>query len=222
MSKSFAACFEDLHLLKHPFYQAWMAGELRPESLRDYACQYSYHVNRFPRYLSAIHSNCENPAWRRDLLENLNDEEGLLHGTSHPDLWLQFAEGLGLSANEVAQAEPREAIRKVADTFFSFARSSFHEGLGALYAYESQVPEIATSKIEGLRRRYDIGSDRALAFFSVHEKADLEHRRVIGEILEALPENERAQAQSAARVSAQALWDFLSDVHSIGNLNQAS
>ena len=209
MQENFEAAFQDLHLLKHPFYQAWMEGKLSRTQLQDYAHQYMFHVERFPRYLSAIHSQCENPAWRKDLLENLNDEEGLTHGKSHPQLWSQFAEGVG---SAITNPAPRAAIQNVAETFFSAARSSFHEGLGALYAYECQVPEIATSKIAGLKEHYGVESEEALEFFAVHEKADVEHRKTIARILDGLPANERAEAQISARKAAQSLWDFLSDV----------
>ena len=50
---------DDLHLLKHPFYEAWNAGELKVETIQEYAAQYFNHVNAFPRYLSSIHTNCD-------------------------------------------------------------------------------------------------------------------------------------------------------------------
>lgn len=58
----FAAALNNRHLLKHPFYQAWMAGTLSPATLQDYAEQYYFHVDRFPRfprYLNALHLHCE-------------------------------------------------------------------------------------------------------------------------------------------------------------------
>ena len=36
------------HLLTHPFYLAWTRGELRKETLADYACQYYQHVACMP------------------------------------------------------------------------------------------------------------------------------------------------------------------------------
>ena len=207
------AAVDEHHLLKHPFYQDWMAGRLTREQLRDYAEQYYFHVDRFPRYLSALHSQIECPVERREILDNLNDEEGVTYGTSHPDLWLQFAEGLGLEREQVRAAAARPAIRNVADTFFSLARRSAHEGLGAIYAYESQVPEIAHSKIEGLKSNYAIEDERTLSFFEVHKQADIAHRESIAKLIEALPEEQREEAILAARQAARSLWDFLSDVH---------
>ena len=49
----------EMSLLKHPFYQEWTAGALSLERLRNYAAQYYRHVAAFPRYLSALHSRCD-------------------------------------------------------------------------------------------------------------------------------------------------------------------
>lgn len=214
VADSFSASFAHLHLLKHPFYQAWMKGTLPIQILREYATQYYHHVDRFPRYLSAIHSLCEDTAQRLQILENLNEEEGTAYGVSHPELWLQFAEGVGVDRAKVVEAPSCSSIQKVAAQFFHFSRSSFHEGLGALYSYESQVPEIAESKLEGLKSRYNIHDSQTLGFFEVHRKADLNHRAIILKMLEALPEQQKTEARAASQATAKALWDFLSEMHS--------
>ena len=91
------------HLLKHPFYLAWTRGELSREALSDYARQYYHHVAAFPTYLSAMHAKCDNQSTRKELLNNLIDEEA--GSPNHPELWLNFAEGLGVS-------DPRRAKRR--------------------------------------------------------------------------------------------------------------
>lgn len=210
---TFALALKPFHLLNHPFYQDWMEGSLAPETLQDYASQYYSHVSAFPRYISAIHSQCESEENRKVLLENLNDEEGLSHGTSHPELWLRFAEGLGVKREAIKTTSARAAIQNVVSTFFNLAKSSFHEGLGALYAYESQVPEIAESKIKGLITHYKVTDPRALEFFEVHKTADIYHRKTIEKILDCLPDNEKEEALKAAQVAAKSLWDFLTEIH---------
>jgi pyrroloquinoline-quinone synthase len=208
----FESALAPLHLLKHPFYRDWMEGKLTHACLQDYAKQYYRHVDAFPRYLGAIHSLTLDAAARRIVLENLNDEEGA-RGRPHPELWIDFARGLGCSREQVESAPMRAAIKNVVDTFFTAARSSFHEGLGALYAYEAQVPEIAVSKIDGLRDRYGITDPATTAFFAVHREADVHHRAAIEKILNSLPAKEKAEAEAAAQRAALALWDFLSEVH---------
>ena len=38
------------------------------------------------------------------------------------------------------------------DNFFAQARKSYAEGLASLYTYERQIPEIAETKIQGLKK----------------------------------------------------------------------
>src|SRR6476646_7718684 len=105
------------HLLKHPFYLAWTRGELSKEALADYARQYYYHVAAFPTYLSAVHAQCDDQPTRRQLLDNLIDEEA--GSPNHPELWLKFAEGLGLTNSEVRQTTKEPETQNLIDTFRS-------------------------------------------------------------------------------------------------------
>src|SRR5215468_2453141 len=162
------------NLLKHPFYLAWTRGELSREVLVDYARQYYHHVAAFPTYLAAAHARCDDQATRKELLNNLIDEEA--GSPNHPELWLKFAEGLGVSALDVRQSEKRPETRNLIDAFRSVCRDgSTAEGLAALYAYESQIPAICESKIKGLKKHYDIADAKHYEYFSVHIEADREH-----------------------------------------------
>src|SRR2546426_11321893 len=103
------------HLLTHPFYLAWTRGELSKEALSDYARQYYHHVAAFPTYLSAVHAKCEDQTARKQILSNLIDEEA--GSPNHPELWLQFAEALGLSDVDVRNATKEPETQNLIDTF---------------------------------------------------------------------------------------------------------
>ena len=47
------AAITEKSLLKHPFYQAWNAGGLPLDALRQYAAQYYRFELAFPTFLSA-------------------------------------------------------------------------------------------------------------------------------------------------------------------------
>src|SRR3954452_15789170 len=139
------------HLLTHPFYLAWTRGELSREALTDYARQYYQHVAAFPTYLSAVHARCDDQPTRRQILANLIDEEA--GQPNHPELWLQFAESLGVSANDVRATAKQPETAALIDSFRSVCASgSTADGLAALYAYESQIPTVSESKIDGLKQ----------------------------------------------------------------------
>src|SRR5690349_5169968 len=200
------------HLLKHPFYLAWTRGELSREALVDYAKQYYHHVAAFPTYLSAVHSGCDDQITRRQVLDNLIDEEA--GQPNHPDLWKQFAGSLGVSEKEIAQTPKQPETARLIDTFRTVCREcSTAEGLAALYAYESQIPEICESKIDGLKKHYGVTNPTAYEYFSVHIEADREHSAAERDMLanQIGPANFQKVGASVQRV-LDALWEMLSGV----------
>lgn len=195
------------HLLGHPFYQRWMDGTLTQGELRSYVSNYFPHVLAFPQYVSAVHSRCESPTLRKAFLENLIEEER--GDENHPELWLRFGESLGLDRASAAQSTIPESTELV-DTFKQLTQSHFASGLGALYAYESQVPAIAEQKIQGLKAHYGVQDDRGLQFFQVHLRADVEHSQTSKSAFDGLSHADQSTALEAAEKASKALWDFLS------------
>lgn len=207
-------------MLSHPFYQAWTEGRLQLDTLRAYARQYFHHVEAFPRAVSAVHSACDDRDGRRMLAENLAEEEGLEAGKQdHASLWLMFACGLGESEAAIREQQLNPETEALIDTFRRLSRRSYASGLGALYAYESQFPDVAAAKIEGLVERYGIEDEETLRFFRVHESADVEHSAVCRALLDRLPEDSREEAIAAGEELAGALWNFLSGVEARPALN---
>jgi pyrroloquinoline-quinone synthase len=196
------------HLLKHEFYQLWNKGELSREALQHYAAQYYSQVASFPRFISGVHHRCEKLDVRVMLTENLADEE--LHGIPHPELWMQFAEGLGLSSEQVQNAKPLPQTKALVDKFYELAKRDWRDGLCALYAYESQVPAISTSKIAGLIEHYGISDEKTLKFFSEHEHYDVGHSKRVAEFIERYVDQE--QAERATKEAAEAQWQFLDGI----------
>jgi len=200
------------HLLKHPFYLAWTRGELSKEALTDYAGQYYHHVVAFPTYLSAVHAKCDDPATRKELLNNLIDEEA--GSPNHPELWLKFARGLGVVESDVRQSEKWLETKGLIDAFRSVCRDgSTAEGLAALYAYESQIPAICESKIDGLKKHYGFTDPKHYEYFSVHIEADREHAAAEQKMLREHIGNQNFESVKASvnRV-LDALWEMLSGV----------
>ncbi len=200
------------HLLKHPFYLAWTRGELSKEALTDYARQYYHHVAAFPTYLSAVHAKCDDQATRKQLLDNLVDEEA--GSPNHPELWLKFAEGLGVEDVDLAKTEKQPETKNLIDTLRSVCRDgSTAEGLTALYAYESQIPAICESKIDGLKKHYGFTNPEHYRYFSVHIEADREHSAAERRMLSAYIDNRNIdKVRGAAQRVLDALWEMLSGV----------
>jgi pyrroloquinoline-quinone synthase len=203
---------DERHLLKHPFYTKWTAGELPKEAMQEYARQYFAFESAMPRFLSAIHSRTENANARQQILDNLWDEE---HGRdNHAELWLRFAEGIGVSRDDVLTAEHNDATRALVDTYAEIAYDATPaEGIAALYAYERQVPQTAESKIHGLQEHYGVDDKRTTSFFAVHGVMDIEHsgaeREMLGELA---ADSSEPAIEKATQRALDAWWNFLSAV----------
>jgi pyrroloquinoline-quinone synthase len=200
------------HLLTHPFYLAWTRGELSKQALADYAEQYYHHVAAFPTYLSAVHAHSDDQPTRKNILQNLIDEEA--GEPNHPQLWLKFAESLGVSREQMQHSEKQSETTNLIDTFRAVCgKGSTAEGLAALYAYESQIPAVCQSKIDGLKKHYGMTDPDSYRYFSVHIEADKEHAAAERNMLASHVNEENADKvhQSVQRV-LDALWTMLSGV----------
>ena len=219
-SKELNKKLDKYHLLNHPFYKSWNEGKLTREIIKDYAEQYYQHVKAFPRYISATHSLCEDIEKRKILLENLNDEEN--RDADHPKLWKNFALAMGADSEKLEAVKPDKFTIDLIDNFFKNGRSTYAEGLASLYTYERQIPEIAETKIQGLKKYYGVNSREGLEFFEAHKKADIYHRKECEKLLDALSEAEQAKAEVAALSTAKYLWNFLSGIAAKHNMQAAA
>ena len=209
--ESLDTLIEKHHLLKHPFYQAWTEGTLSKESLQLYAEQYYQHVRAFPENLRQLAGRAQGPV--AGLIEE-NLAEELDPVAPHPMLWRQFAESLGVSDGAMADARPLPGIAALLDTFDEVtSEGSMAQAVAVFYAYEAQVPEIATQKISGLKKFYEITEPRALAYFAVHEEADVRHRALWRSWLKNQDTGDNFEVLCAAERGLKALWGALDAVY---------
>jgi pyrroloquinoline-quinone synthase len=206
------AMIDERHLLKHPFYTKWADGTLPKEALQEYARQYYAFESAFPRFISAIHTRTVSASARQQLLDNLWDEE---HGRdNHAELWLRFAEGIGVSRDNVRSSSPNEATQALVSLYGDLTHEApVPAAVAALYAYEKQVPDVSKSKIDGLKEHYGVDDKRSTAFFAVHGVLDVEHsgaeRSMLGELATGADES---SIEDATRRTLDAWWNFLSAV----------
>lgn len=212
------AVVEQKHLLTHPFYLAWTEGKLTRDHLKQYAIQYFQNVLAFPTYVSAVHFNTPHVgtsiALRQEILENLIEEER--GSQNHPELWRRFALALGATDAELANTEVLPTTKNLIDTFRHLCLTSpFYVGLAALYAYESQIPAVATTKIDGLKRFYGMTNANDYRFFTVHQAADEAHAAAELKMIEDYADTPEKQAEvlKVAAEAADALWQFLDGVY---------
>lgn len=201
------------HMLAHPFYVRWQSGQLTRDELQGYAKEYYSFEKEFPRFLSALHSRCEDLKMRQLILENLIDEER--GEENHPELWLRFAEGVGVAREEVKENFHSDETEHLVRLFRNHANSgNIADGLAALYAYERQQPDVVRQKVDGLRSFYGVTDESACSFFNVHQTVDVYHAEAEIALLTRLCDDEKSEerALTVAQETLDALYDFLDGV----------
>jgi pyrroloquinoline-quinone synthase len=205
------AAIAEKNLLKHPFYQDWQAGKLTRKSLQLYAREYYKHVEAFPQHLRVLAARADE-SLKPVVMENLAEEEN--PARPHPKLWRDFAGALGVKEEQMTSSTSLPGTQAVVTKFGKIcAERNVAAAVAALYAYESQVPEIATTKIDGLKKFYGITEPKGLAYFEVHEEADKEHRAAWRGWLEANATGNESEILESANEALDALWGALSAVH---------
>jgi pyrroloquinoline-quinone synthase len=129
---------------------------------------------------------------------------------------------MGSNINEIDKVKPDWFTKDMIDNFFKQGRSSYAEGLASLYTYERQIPEIAETKIQGLKKFYGVNSKEGLEFFEAHKSADVQHRAECEKLLDGLSKEEQEKAEKASMLTARFLWNFLSGMTTKHNLKQAA
>jgi pyrroloquinoline-quinone synthase len=188
---------EKQSLLKHPFYVMWSEGKLTIDSLNGYSKEYFQLVKAVPSFVGTIIP--QSPDYvKNELVSNQKEE------SEHLKPWMKFAGTLGVSQEELEKYSGLEKTRKAVSELSSLM-NSFEGGAAAMYALEQEIPKISLSKIDGLRKFYDMTSDDAIEYFRLHAEADIRHAATWRRILEKTSfEKEEELFQIASRsISAQ-------------------
>jgi len=219
IASSMGVILEKHNVIKHPFFQMWSCGGVTSDTMRVFVCQFYHVVKHFPRMLSAVHSNTSEIVVRKMLLESLKVEDGAKEHSA--ELWIRFAESLGISRDQLENTLPMMLTKNLLDTMNNFCRNrSFVEGLASLYAYESQLPELFKLKVEGLQKYYNTSEKRVIKFFTVRQEKDNNHSTIEKEIIEKNVNMENySKVTYAAESTAFAFWRFLDGIMEVYGKN---
>lgn len=191
---------QDKSLLKHKFYQMWSAGSLSMEDLRGYSKEYFQLVKAIPTLVENVLGQVT-PELERNYSPTATMKHNLEEEKEHVVPWISFAESIGVTQNELYEykcsAKTQDAIAEMK----KLTSESFAAGVSALYTYEKQLPEISTKKIEGLVKFYGIQNHKALDYFRIHEKVDIEHAKLWRSLIDLMPISQHATMLDSASIS---------------------
>lgn len=167
---------EQKSLLKHPFYVDWTKGNLPIYSIEGYSKEYFQLVKAVPVFVGMIMDQAPS-SLRWEIDSNRKEEE------DHILPWIRFASSLGISPKELEEYSGLEKTRQAVSNLASLMRT-FEEGSAAMYALEQEIPKVSLSKLDGLRKFYDMTSEDATDYFRLHAEADIRHAALWRKILE--------------------------------------
>jgi pyrroloquinoline-quinone synthase len=203
---------------RHPLWLRIAEGRLPRAALTPFAVQFFLQVREFPRAVSALHSSCPDTHERIELAESLYEEEtGRISGcnVSHPDLFVRFGEGVGVSRAAMVDGVPLPATAALIDWFAASTRERpFIEGAAATnLAAEGQVPGAFGPFARALERHYGCTREQ-VAFWDVHEHADREHSAIGDHVVVRLATTPALQAdvRRAVSRSLELWWKFFDGI----------
>jgi hypothetical protein len=209
-----AALLEVMDRKHHWAWPRFTAGEVALERLHIHLEQeYATYVRDFPVLVGRAYVQCPIPAVRRELAENLYEEEtgGLAAGRPHPELFLEYPRGLGMNLDRFARVEllPAAAAYRALLDDLTLARgwviaacvvTIFIEGTrhdrGEL---DPEVPKRPAPPLEQhpLVRHYGLPLE-ALALTKAHRAVEGDHRAAAWRcVLDFAPVDQRAPAVAA-------------------------
>ena len=92
----------------HWAWPLFTSGKVRPERLHlHFEQEYATYVRDFPIFVGRAYVQCPIAEVRRELAENLYEEEtgGLIAGRPHPELFLEYARGLNMDLARFERVE---------------------------------------------------------------------------------------------------------------------
>jgi len=199
---------EKRSLLKHPFYKMWSEGRLTVDHLQGYSKEYFQLVKIVPKFVESIAKSTTPTTVGTDVLENNASEEA-----EHVELWIRFANALGVPRKDLLNYEGSEKTNKAVNELMQLSSLTLEEAAAAMYAYEMELPKISRSKIDGLKKFYSMDSKDATKYFETHEEVDVRHAQVWREILERIPVEKQGAIFNAAIKSLQAQNMLLDSVY---------
>jgi pyrroloquinoline-quinone synthase len=189
---------ENRSLLKHPFYKMWSNGELNLNQLRGYSLEYFQLVKLVPEMVNNISLKLQDHKLK-SIIEESHKEE-----LSHIDPWIRFATSLGVQKQELLNYVSDENTKTAVSSLVELTNDSIDPSVCAMYAYEMDLPNISRSKIEGLRKFYNISDAASTNYFEIHEEADIRHAEIWRSMIKNIPDGKHDLSFRAAEKSLDA------------------
>lgn len=219
-----------LSIMESKVHWAWPAftsGLVPKERMHiHFEQEYEVYVRDFPTLIARAFVQCKIPEVRRELAENLYEEEtgGLMAGKPHPELFLLYPAGLGCDMprfDKIKLLPEALAYRAFLDQTTTqhgwevataittiFIEGTPHER-GEVENGAAKRPELPLSE-HPLVKHYGL-DEAGLALTKAHRKVEGEHRSAAWKMVLDYVDQSRWSDVVAVMEQATALWKFYRD-----------
>jgi pyrroloquinoline-quinone synthase len=201
------------HPTPHPIRQLLLSGRLTREQLQCWARNQFHEFRNIHRFFGVRYQKCPIPELRRLLLENMVEEEGedLFGGKypSHRELWVRFAEGLGIERDDILGYEPLPGIRAALEMYVALVQQShWAVAIGTGLVFEGGGPKRMREEREALEKYYSWIPSTSLDFFRAHEYHDEGHGNLVSEVIRrhCMVLHLQQEMREAVRQRADIMW----------------
>ena len=201
--------------VNHPFVRAVVAGTATMDEIRRWALQDYKFRAAVPRIAMLRYLACSDPEFQTKLYEVVEEEtRGLLPGSvGHADMFLEFADKIGISRQELEEAPmlPATAAHLYYAELIIHTLPWFVMMAGQMGA-EGTFPPAMAAMGPALIKNYSLPPEK-VRFFTVHVEADEDHGALAEEI--ALRYLTNAPLQEQTRQVTMRRMELLYDIWSI-------
>ena len=156
--------------IHHPFNVMLNSGRATPEQIRGWVANRFYYQIAIPIKDAAVLSNCPDPAVRRGWVLRILDHDGFEIGgvkdAGGVEAWLQLAQAVGLTRDEVLDLRHVvPAVRFAVDAYVNFARRAPWQEAVCSSLTELFAPEIHKQRLATWPEHYAWIEPAGLSYF---------------------------------------------------------
>jgi pyrroloquinoline-quinone synthase len=151
---------------KHPFNLRMHEGRLSRDEIQAWVRNRYYYQTRIPVKDAAILAKSPDSGFRREWVQRLHDHDGRAPGEGGLELWLRFAETVGLERDEVASLERvLPGVRRACDAYVELVERADLLTAVAASLTELFAGDIMKTRIAAFERHYPWVDAEGLAYF---------------------------------------------------------
>jgi pyrroloquinoline-quinone synthase len=199
---------EKYSLLKHDFYKLWQEGKLTLDHLAGYSREYFQLVKTVPLLVENTLKGNREEKYQNAIQNTLEDER------NHLEPWTKFSSSLGVDNDGLWHYSGENLTRQAVNELIKISESSFEEAVASLYAIEKELPKISETKLDGLRKFYNLADEKSNEYFNIHKEIDIYHSKIWENIIKECTDDKKEKMLNAAILSLQSQNRLLDSVKS--------